>query len=148
MESNKPDGPSPETLRFLNNALPSVVAGMEQKRIGGRGKPIGVTHVKKPKKCCRVCAAFFGHVVVPQTEDIMMEIALCDRCISMLNEGYIAFTCDDRFAFAKSKGKLAKDAGKVLRLPRHLMDRMEETFGIQSSKKENADPTENSAGPS
>lgn len=71
----------------------------------------------------------------------MMEIALCDRCISMLNEGYIAFTCDDRFAFAKSKGgKMAKDAGKIVRLPRHLMDRMEETFGIQSSKKENADP--------
>lgn len=86
-------GPSDETLSRLAGMLPDMVKGVATKKLYGRGMKAS------PSKLCNVCNKAFGVTVRMENQPIIES--LCDRCRSMLQQGYVALLFGDKFRFAK-----------------------------------------------
>lgn len=132
-------GPDPENLRKLAGMLPTMVAGLEEKRIGGRGTPVPS---KKPTKICIVCGIAFDSqaVEVDPEKPPMPEEGLCDGCWEKLQyeeaveDGKTirccAVVCDDVFSFMVSSG-LGELAGKIVEVPQEQMMQVAKQHKIQ-----------------
>jgi len=127
-----PTGPNLHTLKSLHEIMPSMIEGLKEKRITGRGKPV---ESAKPRQLCRVCAKLFDYATsLGETE---MKSGTCETCAAELKAGYVALVCGNKFAFVKGK-TIADLAGEVVTLPPEKMLLIEKQF--QAEWKTNAAP--------
>lgn len=118
-------GPSHETLANLKAMMPSFIKGLRKKKIIGRGIP---AQIKRPRKCCKVCGLLFDHVMMSPSAELEIKGALCETCEPLLNDGYAALVCGEKFAIIKSPG-LSSWAGEIKQVSPHVMEAVEKEFG-------------------
>lgn len=96
---NRTDGPSKETILGLAGGLPSMLAGMGRGKIGGKGIKV---QNQVPHNVCPLCGTAFNFK--PQPIERPDDNANCEKCQSLLTDGYTAFVCEggSHAAFAKS----------------------------------------------
>lgn len=127
------NGPSDATLRFLRGALPSMVEGLKQGKIGTKGTPA----VRKPVNICRVCGINFSGPKLAQDK------SFCPRCQALLSEGYVALISIEDYAFVKSP-KLADKAGELLPIGPEVMAKVKARFaganGVSGKIQKHDDP--------
>lgn len=144
--NNREKGPSFSTLNRLAGMLPSFKEGMAKKMTYGGGKP-GM--IRRPRKGCPICGTAYDYVTTQ--DDISITVEHCERCQGFLNQGYVAFVSDHRFAFITPNESLRDMAGKVIKISSHVFDQLEDKFRLQSQAREDDNgignnPTSETAG--
>lgn len=133
--SETPQGPSSENLRRLSGMLPSFVKGMQEKALSGKGKEtIGIVRV--PKKCCKVCASTFDFHMVKPSQKVELESSICVDCQKRLDDKWIAFVCDNLYAFVKPTNNRFNDMeGQIVPISPHVMAEIGKTFHVSVKDK-------------
>lgn len=131
-EESQPNlGPSREVLRHLQSMLPSAAKGIVEKKIA-KNRPAPPAEAR-PTKYCEVCVKLFERKFKHEGG---VESAVCADCQALLDQGYIAFTTADRYAFGKSEA-LKDMAGKIVFIQESTMNKMVEKFKVEQKGKPN-----------
>lgn len=115
-DGNRLNGKGPQNLHLLAGSLPSMVGGMEEGKIGGKGRAPMV-----PNIVCKICSAAFGKS--PDGMGILFKI--CAACDTKLKSGFVAITClnrDPMFVKPPSEHPLFKDVGTIVNVSMMTMD--------------------------
>lgn len=116
--------------------LPSMVRGLKEKRIGGKGRPEQVTRFRK---ICRVCAKLFDKAATDPMRPL--ETGTCEGCSAMLDQGYIGLRSTDGYAFIKS-ASLADMAGQVIQIQPANFEQIRAQYNVEWKTIENP-PSDN-----
>jgi len=134
--SEQPSGPSKETLRNLRGMLPSFVKGMKEKVVTGRGKET-IPIVRRPHKCCKVCAGTFDFKMVKVSDDTKLTPSICASCQGHLDAKEIAFVCGDKYAFVLPTNNRFYDMeGQIVSISPHVMAEIGKKFDVLKQKEQ------------
>lgn len=125
-------GPSFENLLKLRDALPKLAHDLTHKKIGGKGRPV----IPQARKTCTVCCKLYDFVTTK--EDVLLQPVPCETCQKELDAGYVAMVGGDKYAFVKSK-RLADLAGRVVHVPPHVMEKINDAFALEWKTQESHD---------
>ena len=131
------DEPQPGMLKQLWKMLPGMARHIRERERKKSGKRIITPypeHNGKLPEVCIVCGAAFHRIVEEGKEPSLFAPAICASCQKNLDQGYIAFTSDKKYAFGKSDA-LSDYAGKVLTIHPAVMEKMAERFKVQDKKE-------------
>lgn len=132
-------GPNRNTLRQLAQMLPSVIQGIKEGTLGGRGRKVPILTVHY-RKTCKICCALFDAAKLGPGAEVTPQPGICDRCQGMLDQGYIAFTCSTgpegrgRFCFAQSD-RLKDKAGTIMPINPEVFDRLAAHYKAEWQKE-------------
>lgn len=128
-------GPNPEGLRQLAQAMPELIKAAREGKIkaGGNGKAIRVKRTQ-PRKLCPVCATPWDIAAVDQNTPLKPEN--CEDCAKLLNEGNTALVCGDFYAFADFRSVYPELAGEIVHMEPPQMEQIKEKFQVDLKKRQ------------
>jgi len=108
MQDNSGDRrPSFETLKSLFEQLPGIAAGIATGKIGGKGLK------QLPTKACKICGTGLEYKWQQKLEIGSLGEGLCESCAKQLNDGMVAVTDGQVYAFIRHPDLNAK-SGQVM----------------------------------
>jgi hypothetical protein len=110
------DGPSPESLRRMAQMLPSITAGIKERRIGGKGVSL------VPTCTCDICGKAHNYVSTAKSVPLPQS-KTCNECLEEFKAGTCLKSKDGRFAFVTSP-KLP--LGKTIEVTNEEMTRVQD----------------------
>lgn len=108
------DGPSPETIQHLAGMMPSMIQGIRQKTIGGKGVKL------LPTSVCPICGKAHNYASFTQRPALPIE-AQCDSCKALLETNTCLKAEDGRYAFLSTP---VLKVGVVVAVTDEQMDRI------------------------
>ena len=111
--------------------MPSIVKGIKT------GKLTGKAVISCPRKVCKVCGTLFDKALLPAKEKVEIKPDFCPTCKPLLDAGYVALVCGDKYALVKCSF-LSDWGGTIRQIGPKVMMNVEKQFGA-SKRRINGD---------